>query len=43
MSLIGGSSTQPESVTRALMSTGAPQPGQLVADPVLVVLHHRQV
>ena len=29
MSLIGGCSTQPESLTAALMSTGAPHSGQV--------------
>jgi hypothetical protein len=40
---MAGISTHPESVVRARMSTGAPQAGQLVLAPVLVVWHHRQV
>jgi hypothetical protein len=42
MSLIGGCSTQPESLTADLMSTGAPHSGQVGADGSLGCLQYRQ-
>jgi len=42
MSLIGGCSIQPESLTTSLMSTGAPHSGQVGADGSLGCLQYRQ-
>jgi hypothetical protein len=43
MSLIGGCSTQPESLTEDLMSTGAPHSGQVGELGSLGCLQYRQM
>jgi hypothetical protein len=43
MSGTGGISLHPESETRSRTSTGAPQKGQVEADPSLVWWHQAQV
>ena len=43
MSLIGGCTTQPDSLTEDLMSTGAPHSGQVGAFGSLGCLQYRQI